>query len=67
MSAAVVCTSCKRGRESCMYCEGTKDRDWAAICDCGLYDFGAHLVDCGSRSGFLYVIAADHASAAETL
>lgn len=33
------------------------------MCDCGLHDFGRHLVDCRGRTGFRYVIAVDHASA----
>ena len=57
------CSTCTRGREACTYCEGLSDRDFEAICDCGLIDFGRHIVDCQSRSRYRYVIAQDPATA----
>jgi hypothetical protein len=58
------CQRCHRGAESCAYCENVSEQDWEAICDCGLYDFGSHLIPCEDRTAFKYVIAADHAQAA---
>lgn len=57
------CPRCKRGAEACQWCENIEHRDWEAICDCGLYDFGDHLLDCEARSTFKYVVAADYATA----
>lgn len=57
------CWKCGRGREACSYCEGLDEDDHFAICDCGLVDFGRHLVDCVSRERFRYVIAQDPAGA----
>lgn len=53
------CSRCARGREACSYCERLEERDWEAICDCGLADFGRHLVDCVARAKYRYVIAQD--------
>lgn len=63
MQALTPCTECQRGREACEYCECVSDLDWESMCDCGLCDFGAHLVDCQERSVYKYVIAADYATA----
>lgn len=60
---AAKCHRCGRGPEACQYCEGIDQRDFEAICDCGLHDFGDHLLDCEARAAFKYVIAADHAAA----
>lgn len=57
------CPECERGREACQYCETVTERDWEAMCDCGLYDFGAHLLKCEDRAAFKYVIASDHDTA----
>ena len=38
--------------------------DYEAICDCGLVDFGTHLVNCSERQRFRYVIAFSHEAAA---
>ena len=57
------CSRCARGREACSYCERLDERDWEAVCDCGLLDFGRHLVDCASRTRYRFVIAQDPATA----
>lgn len=57
------CSRCTRGREACSYCEQLDERDFEAICDCGLIDFGRHIVDCKSRDRYRYVIAQDPATA----
>lgn len=57
------CSICTRGREACSYCEHDSDEDWAAICDCGLADFGKHLVECETRKRYRYVIAQSPAEA----
>lgn len=44
--ATAVCVKCLHGREVCMYCKDLPTADWEAICDCGLYDFGYHLISC---------------------
>lgn len=41
-----VCPKCGHSAERCMYCKGIPLEDWEAICDCGLADFGAHLISC---------------------
>lgn len=60
-----VCSSCRRGREACGYCHDVSKRDWKAICDCGLHDFGQHLTRCDERDGYRFVIALDYVSAEE--
>jgi hypothetical protein len=62
-SQPAICPRCKRGREACQWCETIAKRDWAAICDCGLYDFGDHLLDCQQRDAFKYVMPADYDTA----
>jgi hypothetical protein len=57
------CSVCTRGREACSYCEHIDERDWEAICDCGLLDFGRHIIDCKPRDHLRYVIAQDPAEA----
>lgn len=57
------CARCHRGAESCQYCEDVSYEDWDVICDCGLNDFGIHLLSCDQRDGLKYVVAADHKSA----
>jgi hypothetical protein len=58
------CTKCERGIEACEWCANPKHPDdWAAMCDCGLYDFGHHLLDCEQRAEYVYVVAIDYASA----
>ena len=57
------CEVCLRGSEACQYCEGLSEGDWKAICDCGLYDFGKHIVTCEERFKFRYVVASDHEAA----
>jgi len=57
------CTKCGRGAEACQWCERTTRDDWDTICDCGLADFGNHLLDCRSRDEFHYVVPADYATA----
>ena len=53
------CASCGRGAEACEWCENLgMSEDWEATCDCGLFDFGTHLMhDCKKRKDFKYVIA----------
>jgi len=41
--------------------------DYETICDCGLADFGAHLLDCSRRGDYRWVVAEDYASAKERL
>ena len=62
-----VCAKCGRGVESCEWCHKLDPIDHETICDCGLYDFGAHLLDCSGREGFRWVVALDYASAGERL
>ncbi len=62
-ASAATCSRCKRGPEACAYCEAIDTRDCEAICDCGLHDFGSHLIDCEARADFKYVIAADYGQA----
>lgn len=38
------CIKCGKGREICMYC--CDDDTWDLLCDCGLVDFGEHLISC---------------------
>lgn len=57
------CSACERGPEACEYCEHVSQQDWEAICDCGLYDFGQHLIDCRERDKSRYVIAGDWTTA----
>jgi hypothetical protein len=57
------CERCERGREACQWCETVSERDWEAMCDCGLLDFGGHLLNCAEREGFRYVVAIDHEAA----
>ena len=45
------CERCGKGAEVCMYCSGTSREDWETICDCGLFDFGAHLIACNVVTG----------------
>ena len=56
------CSKCARGAEACQYCENIgMSEDWEVICDCGLYDFGCHLLNaCEGREEYKYVIAADY-------
>lgn len=42
----MTCPRCERGREVCQFCKDIAEEDWEAICDCGLYDFGYHLISC---------------------
>lgn len=50
------CSKCDRGVEACGYCNGLPSYDYEAICDCGLYDFGAHLWDCESMNDEEFII-----------
>lgn len=59
------CPRCNRGAEACQYCENVAKEDWEVICDCGLYDFGVHLLACDHRHDRKYVVAADHNAAKE--
>lgn len=34
-----------------MYCRDATEEDWRAICDCGLHDFGYHLINCNIVTG----------------
>lgn len=61
----VVCYRCLRGREACAYCHDTDERDWEAMCDCGLHDFGAHLLPCEDYAEKRWIIPADYAAAEE--
>lgn len=61
----VVCVNCGRGPEACEWCHALDPEDYETICDCGLHDFGAHLLDCSKREGYRWVVAEDYASAAE--
>jgi hypothetical protein len=67
MASELVCSNCERGQSACEYCFDISREDWESICDCGLYDFGAHLLDCSRREGYRWVIASDYASAGEKL
>lgn len=60
-----ICTICERGKEACTYCENISVLDFEAICDCGLYDFGAHFesFNCYERRDRRYVVAQSHESA----
>ena len=40
------CRICNHGAEVCSYCHSVDKVDWEVICDCGLYDFDQHLIDC---------------------
>jgi len=62
---SIVCRNCGRGREACEWCHDLELIDHETICDCGLADFGSHLLDCSRRKGYRWVIAIDYASAAE--
>ncbi len=42
----VKCPKCGDGAEKCMYCSDLAAPDWEAICDCGLYSYGFHLIAC---------------------
>ena len=42
----VICPNCHQGPESCVHCQGLSRMDFETICDCGLYDFGSHLISC---------------------
>jgi len=64
---SVICRNCDRGREACQWCCDLELIDYETICDCGLADFGAHLLDCSRRGGYRWVIAQDYASAGEKL
>ena len=44
MDDVIVCDLCHCGPEVCIYCKDTPD--WKFICDCGLVDFGQHLISC---------------------
>jgi hypothetical protein len=57
------CDLCERGREACEWCHNLDDLDYQAICDCGLHDFGRHLLDCRERDKYRYVVACDYATA----
>ena len=58
------CRKCGRGAEACQYCCTVgMSEDWEAICDCGLADFGHHLLNCKSRDNYFYVIADSHDAA----
>jgi hypothetical protein len=67
MGSELVCSNCERGQNACQYCYDLARLDWETICDCGLYDFGAHLLDCAKREGYRWVVASDYASAGERL
>ena len=68
MLLGIACPNCERGSEACEWCHDLPTReDWETICDCGLYDFGAHLLDCTRRRGYRWVVAEDYASASEML
>jgi hypothetical protein len=60
------CRVCHRGAESCEYCHDLSAvEDWETMCDCGLYDFGNHLLRCLDRENFKYVVAISHESSWE--
>lgn len=58
-----VCPDCGRGPEACQWCENLAEDDWRAICDCGLEDFGVHILKCEERAAFHYVIPSDYDTA----
>jgi hypothetical protein len=60
--ADVCCAYCYRGREACEYCHDIAEEDWAAICDCGLHDFGHHLNPCEDRDDKRFVVVANYGS-----
>jgi len=62
----LACSRCGRGKEACEYCHTLDEIDFQTICDCGLFDFGAHLIDCDDRKDKRWVIAIDYASAEES-
>ena len=55
--ATPVCVDCLRGREACEWCHDLDTIDYQTVCDCGLEDFGRHLIDCMDRAEFRWVIA----------
>jgi hypothetical protein len=57
------CTQCGRGAEACEWCHNIELRDWEAICDCGLYDLGNHLLACLDRANYRYVVVSNYESA----
>ena len=50
------CPTCGRGREACEWCHDLARQDFEAICDCGLHDFGRHLLDCEVRGDKRWVV-----------
>ena len=42
----VKCQNCGKGKEACMYCGTLNEDNWRFMCDCGLQDFGYHLIAC---------------------
>jgi hypothetical protein len=59
-----ICKRCKRGREACEWCRDLAASDFEAICDCGLHDFGEHLIHgCEQRTDKKFVVAANYDSA----
>lgn len=67
MSDPIKCTICDRGKEACSYCQDCSESDWEAICDCGLYDFGSHLMACEDRKEYRWVITDSHKAAEEKI
>lgn len=49
---------CDRGREACEWCWHLAWPDYEAVCDCGLHDFGRHLLDCESSVEKRWVVRA---------
>jgi len=54
----VKCYRCDRGAEACEWCRD--DETAEGICDCGLVDLGAHLLDCEARSDKRWVVRMDY-------
>lgn len=59
VSVHVLCRDCKRGPEACEWCCGLVYEDFEGVCDCGVAEFGRHLLgDCRARSQFRFVVVA---------
>jgi hypothetical protein len=57
-----ICRRCERGQEACEWCHDIEVADFEAICDCGLHDFGDHLLDCTARADKRFVVVANYGS-----
>ncbi len=56
--AGPLCELCERGKEACAYCYNVSLEDFDVICDCGLADYGFHLINCQEVPDGKWVIRA---------